>query len=604
MMRMIASAAVLPLLTLHAFGAPKYPVFGVNFSPFMDGQDGASGIVLDEEQVVSRLKRIKGQSEWIRTYSTELGMENAGEVAHRLGFKTALGAWLQYEPWRYYSDYYHRINEQAVTNLIAAANRGGADMVIVGSEVLHRGDLTSTQLVAYIEQVRASIPQNIPVTTADAYDVLLRNPDVMDACDVVVANFYPYWKGARIDTAISTIEEDYLTLVQAAGQKEVWVGETGWPSGGNSVGGAVPNKRNAAYYFLAFESWVRANGVKSFYFEAYDEAWKERDEGPQGAHWGIRTSKGKLKAYRNLVYRGYMLPPEGYLRSIPSSYLPGKPSVQLTRVPAYGSYDGIWGLVCGVPTSEYVVATYIYAYSGWWSKPTWANPTVSIDADGTFYVNTVTGGVDHTATSFLVFVIPKTYSPPLASGGSVPSAVYSNAVAYTRFQRPSGFTGFATNVPQPVIERLAIKRVFGTSPKAGDTLVLTGTLPVANTPIFGSDVTITVAGVNWQFEPMTEKGKAGVLDAEGIGQTGKISAASVRDGWKFSAVMGCLPGNTNWIEYGFLDETLKAPGIPVFVPITVVVNGTNSYWRTVSSYYTARAGRTGRMSGSSKTPSN
>jgi exo-beta-1,3-glucanase (GH17 family) len=435
-MEMIVIATAMSLAAIDASGAPSHPAFGVNFSPYLDGQDGSLGLVLKPQQIASRLEEIKGYSEWIRTFSVTHGMENAGALAHRAGFKTALGAWLGPEySWDTTGDYGRNANEAEIASLIAVANRGDADMVIVGSEVLLRGDLASTQLVAYINEVRANIPPGIPITTSDTCDMLEQNPDVMDACDVIMADIYPFWEGVRIDAAMSTLDDEYQTLVRSAGAKEVWIGETGWPSGGNPVGSAVPNTRNATYYFLAFNSWAQANGVNSFYFEAYDEAWKAANEGPQGAHWGIRNSKGILKPHRNLVYRGYVLPQEAYLRRIPSSSIPGNASIQFTSVPAYGSMDGISGIVTGVLTSDYVVATYIQAWIGWWSKPTWAQPTVPINPDGTFYVDTVTGGEDYDATDFLVFLVPRTYAPLPAAGGAISNDIYANALAYAEFPR-------------------------------------------------------------------------------------------------------------------------------------------------------------------------
>jgi hypothetical protein len=46
------------------------------------------------------------------------------------------------------------------------------------------------------------------------------------------------------------------------------------------------------------------------------------------------------------------------------------------------------------------------------------------------------------------------------------------------------------------------------------------------------------------------------------------------------------------------------PGIPVFVPLVITVNGTNSFQCVISSYYRATTGKSGQMTGSSKTPSN
>jgi hypothetical protein len=69
----------------------------------------------------------------------------------------------------------------------------------------------------------------------------------------------------------------------------------GWPSCGVPVGAAVPSRSNAAAYFVAFERWARRAAVKSFYFEAFDEAWKATYEGAAGACLGVADAAGALK---------------------------------------------------------------------------------------------------------------------------------------------------------------------------------------------------------------------------------------------------------------------------------------------------------------------
>ena len=59
---------------------------------------------------------------------------------------------------------------------------------------------------------------------------------------------------------------------------------------------------NAAFYFLNFVSWARANSVQYFYFEAYDEPWKAAREGPQGACWGLWDQNSQLKAGMQAVF--------------------------------------------------------------------------------------------------------------------------------------------------------------------------------------------------------------------------------------------------------------------------------------------------------------
>ncbi|MDD4247769.1 MAG: hypothetical protein PHT13_01460, partial [Methanosarcina sp.] len=69
-------------------------LYGIDFSPYIDGQNPNYGSKVDREQVIERLTIIASHTTWIRTYGTENGLEYIGPVAHELGLKTAIGAWL------------------------------------------------------------------------------------------------------------------------------------------------------------------------------------------------------------------------------------------------------------------------------------------------------------------------------------------------------------------------------------------------------------------------------------------------------------------------------------------------------------------------------
>jgi len=69
----------------------------------------------------------------------------------------------------------------------------------VGSEAVSYQGVTASQLIGYMNQVRNSIPTNIPVTTAEIYGTLLSNPSVIAASDIVFINIYPYWESRAIE---------------------------------------------------------------------------------------------------------------------------------------------------------------------------------------------------------------------------------------------------------------------------------------------------------------------------------------------------------------------------------------------------------------------
>lgn len=114
----------------------------------------------------------------------------------------------------------------------------------------------------------------------------------------------------------------------------------------------------------------------------------------------------------------------------------GVPTVELTSIPAYGTFANLHGRVYGVDRGTHHVAVYIRV-GGWWTKPYWSSPATSIRADGSFECDVTTGGIDELATGFAAFVLPRSFTIPLMSGGSpLPQELYANALAHTTADRP------------------------------------------------------------------------------------------------------------------------------------------------------------------------
>ena len=272
---------------------------GLDFGPYLDGErPGAT--VLSEATIRQRLEAIAGNTTWIRTFGVDGGLEHVGPIAHSLGKKTAIGAWL---------DSNLTANRAQLQALVQIGRAGGADILIVGSETLERGDLSDRALVTYMQWVRSQVP-GVPVATADTYTKIQGSPSVIEASDLLLVNIYPYWEGVSIDDAVSRSRTAYLGVTSVAKGRPVVISEMGWPDGGATNGEAVPSTANAVRYLHEATSWAHAAGVPYFYFEAFDEGWKATDsEGAVGAHWGIWNGALALKPGR--------LPLEGTLLLIP-----------------------------------------------------------------------------------------------------------------------------------------------------------------------------------------------------------------------------------------------------------------------------------------------
>lgn len=256
---------------------------GLCFSMYEDGQK--PGDIITEEQVIRRIQIMKPYTKWVRSFSCIEGNEHIPRIAKKHGLKTMVGAWLSDDL---------EMNEIEIDALIGLANEGCVDIAAVGNEVLYRNDLTKEQLLGYINRVQDALP-NVEVGYVDAYYEFSVHPDIVDACDVVLANCYPYWEGCPMEYALNHMQQMFGQATAAAKGKKVIITETGWPSQGSSLKGAVSNAENAMKYFINSQVWSAKEHIELFYFSSFDESWKVGAEGDVGAYWGLWDKNELLK---------------------------------------------------------------------------------------------------------------------------------------------------------------------------------------------------------------------------------------------------------------------------------------------------------------------
>lgn len=259
---------------------------GIGFSPYEEGQE--PGDQLTEKQIRRRLKIIKPYTKWVRSFSCTEGNELIPVIARELGMKTLVGAWLGDDP---------EINKKEIAGLKKLANAGHVDIAAVGNEVMYRGDLSEEELLAFIYDVKKEIT-DIPVGYVDAYYEFTKRPKITEACDVILANCYPYWEGCSNEYSLIYMKDMYNQAVKAANGKKVIISETGWPSEGEGLDGALPSTKNAMKYFINTQKWSKEDAIDVFYFSSFDESWKVGDEGDVGAYWGIWDKDEKPKFYK------------------------------------------------------------------------------------------------------------------------------------------------------------------------------------------------------------------------------------------------------------------------------------------------------------------
>ena len=180
--------------------------------------------------------------------------------------------------------------------LIDHCNNGRAQVAIVGNETLLSQKLTEDELLECIAYVRAGINDpSIPVTTSDSIGYFINNPRLLNACDIIMPNVYPYWEGKDISVAAESFISAVNNLQRFARGKQIVISETGWPTSGQRVGSAMPGGPAAAEYFETLWSWSLGSGIPILWFEGADEPWKVSEEGEAGGHWGFLTSELMLK---------------------------------------------------------------------------------------------------------------------------------------------------------------------------------------------------------------------------------------------------------------------------------------------------------------------
>lgn len=362
-------------ITIKLYPLPN-SLRGIAYSPFRDCQNPDWGPLPSESEVREDLARLAHTSNGIRTYSalTMTGwltpvpsiMGHIPRIAQEYGLPVCAGAWLGREK-DGNGEPISNANHSEIKALIHIAQTVPLDCVIVGNEVLLRGDLSATELISYINEVKAAV--NVPVTTAEVGDVL-RKPEyanVLDALDLIMIHTYPYWNNQPITDAVDWVVQDYLKWRENYPDKRIVIGETGWPSEGPARGLAVPSLENQQRFFYDFLAAAAQHHIEFYYFDAFDELWKR--EGGVGSHWGYvytdRTGKHEVQSVLVPAQYPIYLPltlKNGSQSSVANQLYPNQPSW-----PEYPAVQSLQQMFEGefVVFDEYHAEENHFAPSGW-----------------------------------------------------------------------------------------------------------------------------------------------------------------------------------------------------------------------------------------------
>jgi exo-beta-1,3-glucanase (GH17 family) len=253
----------------------------VSYAPFREGQDPfGPDVPIDPRQIEEDLAQLKQITDCVRTYSVDHGLDQIPEIAARYGMKVLQGLWLSSRA---------DLSRKQVETTIALAKRFPHVIaaVIVGNEVLLRGEMSAPDLARTIREVKSQV--TMPVTYADVWEFWLRHREIAAAVDFITIHILPYWEDFPIPAREAARHVDTIRRQVAAAfpGREIFVGEFGWPSAGRMREGALPSPIDQALVIEDVLALAKREGYRVNLIEAYDQPWKRQLEGTVGGHWGL-----------------------------------------------------------------------------------------------------------------------------------------------------------------------------------------------------------------------------------------------------------------------------------------------------------------------------
>ncbi|MDP1522042.1 MAG: beta (1-6) glucan synthase [Methylotenera sp.] len=253
----------------------------VSYSPYYQpGQTPLNpNTLIDSAQIDQDLTLLSKQFNCVRIYSVSQGLDYVPEAASKLGMQVYLGAWI---------GWVKALNDKELDLAIAVANKHPKTIkaLIVGNEVLLRGEQTEAAMKAYLTKAKQAT--HVPVTYADVWEFWRKHPALEDSVDFVTVHILPYWEDnpQPIEHALDHAS-NVMNLLKDTFKKPILIGETGWPSVGRQRQGSQPGVINQAIYMRGFLQLAHDKNWNYNLIEAIDQPWKRKLEGTVGGYWGI-----------------------------------------------------------------------------------------------------------------------------------------------------------------------------------------------------------------------------------------------------------------------------------------------------------------------------
>jgi exo-beta-1,3-glucanase (GH17 family) len=250
-----------------------------SYTPFDKHQSPLVPFTISAERVDADLALLARYFTCVRTYSVT-GFDDVPALAQKHGLKLMLGAWVGSDA---------AATRLEIEQLIAIANRypDVVQSVVVGNEALLRKEISGQQLAELITEVKSRVQQ--PVTYADVWEFWLKHPQVAPAVDFITIHLLPYWEDdpTGIDDALEHVADVRDRFGRLFAPKDIFIGETGWPSAGRQRETAIPSPANQARFIRGFIARAEHNGWTYNLIEAFDQPWKRQNEGAVGGYWGL-----------------------------------------------------------------------------------------------------------------------------------------------------------------------------------------------------------------------------------------------------------------------------------------------------------------------------
>jgi exo-beta-1,3-glucanase (GH17 family) len=280
-----------PITLARAPIDPNAKLLCVSYAPFRGAQTPLDLTThISTDQIAQDLAQLAKISDCVRTYSIENGLDQLPALAAKAGLKVMQGIWLG-------SDRLKNATQISTAVRLSKEYPGVITSLVVGNEVLLRGEMTTTDLASIIRGVKAQV--SVPVTYADVWEYWLRYREIYEVVDFITIHILPYWEDFPIRAKFAAAHVNLIRqrMAVAFPGKEILIGETGWPSQGRMREGALPSRTNQARVVSEILQAAKLENFRVNLIEAYDQPWKRQLEGTVGGFWGLFNSERRELKY-------------------------------------------------------------------------------------------------------------------------------------------------------------------------------------------------------------------------------------------------------------------------------------------------------------------